>query len=163
MTALELSMDRLILEDGTEFRGQLLGARKSVSGEVVFNTGMVGYTESLSDPSYSGQILCLTYPLVGNYGVPPQFESGKIQVTALVVSELAAEDSQAMEQKSLPQWRREQEIPCLAGIDTRALTKHLRSRGCMLGKIVAGGEDVPFDDPNQRNLVGSVSEKDKII
>jgi len=153
---------QLLLEDGTSFTGRLCGFAKSVAGEVVFNTGMVGYTESLSDPSYSGQILCLTYPLVGNYGVPPQFESGRIQVAALVVSELADGYSHAMAQKSLPQWLREQEIPCLAGIDTRALTKRLRTRGCMLGKIVVGGEDVPFDDPNQRNLVGSVGEKGKV-
>src|SRR5256886_17169557 len=88
-------------------------------GEAVFNTGMVGYTESLTDPSYSGQILALTYPLVGNYGVPEAFESSKIQVAGLVVSELAAEYSHAMAQKSLPQWLHEQQIPCLAGIDTR--------------------------------------------
>jgi carbamoyl-phosphate synthase small subunit len=151
----------LVLEDGTQYGGRLFGFPKSVSGEVVFNTGMVGYTESLSDPSYAGQILCLTYPLVGNYGVPPAFESGKIQVSALVVCELAAEYSHAMAQKSLPQWLREQGIPCLAGVDTRALTKRLRTRGCMLGKIVAGA-DVPFDDPNQRNLVESVSQKGKV-
>ena len=112
---------KLVLEDGTEYPGRLFGFPKPVAGEVVFNTGMVGYTESLSDPSYSGQILCLTYPLVGNYGVPPAFESGKIQVIALVVCELADEYSHAMAQKSLPQWLREQEIPCLAGVDTEKL------------------------------------------
>ena len=154
---------KLMLEDGTQYSGRLFGFPKSVSGEVVFNTGMVGYTESLSDPSYSGQILCLTFPLVGNYGVPPEFESGRIQVTGLVVSELATEYSHAMAQKSLPQWLREQEIPCLAGIDTRALTKRLRQRGCMLGKIVVGENDVAFDDPNQRNLVGAVSEKARVV
>jgi len=120
-----MSMERLILEDGSEFRGRSLGASRSVSGEVVFNTGMVGYTESLSDPSYSGQILCLTYPLVGNYGVPPQFESGKIQVTALVVSELAAEYSHAMAQKSLPQWLREQKFPA-----SRAWTRARSPSAC---------------------------------
>jgi carbamoyl-phosphate synthase small subunit len=154
---------KLILEDGTQYSGRLFGFPKSVSGEVVFNTGMVGYTESLTDPSYSGQILCLTYPLVGNYGVPPAFESGKIQATALVVSELAAEYSHAMAQKSLPQWLHEQGIPCLAGIDTRALTKRLRSRGCMLGKIVAGGQDIAFDDPNQRNTVSEVSLSEREV
>jgi carbamoyl-phosphate synthase small subunit len=148
---------KLVLEDGTEYPGRLFGFPKPVAGEVVFNTGMVGYTESLSDPSYSGQILCLTYPMVGNYGVPPQFESGKIQATALVVSELATEYSHAMAQKSLPQWLREQKIPCLSGVDTRALTKRLRSRGCMLGRIVVGGEDIAFDDPNKRNTVSEVS------
>jgi carbamoyl-phosphate synthase small subunit len=154
---------KLILEDGTQYSGRQLGFPKSVSGEVVFNTGMVGYTESLSDPSYSGQILCLTYPLVGNYGVPPAFESGKIQVTALVVCELAAEYSHAMAEKSLPQWLREQEIPCLAGVDTRSLTKRLRQRGCMLGKIVVAQDDVPFDDPNQRNTVAQVSLPEREI
>jgi carbamoyl-phosphate synthase small subunit len=147
----------LILEDGTRYRGRLFGFPRSVAGEVVFNTGMVGYTESLTDPSYSGQILCLTYPLVGNYGVPPAFESARIQASALLVSELAVEYSHALAEKSLPQWLEEQGIPCLAGIDTRALTKRLRTRGCMLGKIVAGGADLPFDDPNRRNLVAGVS------
>jgi carbamoyl-phosphate synthase small subunit len=152
----------LQLEDGTRYRGRLSGFPRSVSGEVVFNTGMVGYTESLTDPSYSGQILCLTYPLVGNYGVPPAFESSKIQATALVVSELASEYSHAMAEKSLPQWLHEQGIPCLSGIDTRALTKRLRSRGCMLGKIVAD-RDLDFDDPNKRNLVEQVSTKGRLV
>src|ERR1044071_3968454 len=125
----------IILEDGSTYRGTGFGYPKTVGGEFVFNTGMVGYTESLTDPSYSGQILCLTYPLVGNYGVPPEFESGRIQVSPLVVSELASEYSHAKAQKSLPQWLREQEVPCLTGVDTRALTKRLRNRGSMLGKI----------------------------
>jgi carbamoyl-phosphate synthase small subunit len=153
-------MDRatLLLEDGGRYAGRLYGYPRSVSGEVVFNTGMVGYTESLTDPSYRGQILCLTYPLVGNYGVPPAFESERIQVTALVVSELAAQYSHATAEKSLPQWLHEQGIPCLAGIDTRSLTKRLRTRGCMLGKIVFD-VDLPFDDPNARNLVREVSAR----
>ena len=153
----------LLLEDGTRYGGQLSGFPKPVSGEVVFNTGMVGYTESLTDPSYSGQILCLTYPLVGNYGVPPAFESSRIQASALVVSELADEYSHAMAQKSLPQWLREQGIPCLSGIDTRALTKRLRSRGCMLGRIALEAEQAPFEDPNLRNLVADVSCTTRIV
>jgi carbamoyl-phosphate synthase small subunit len=153
----------LVLEDGTRYGGRLSGFPKSVSGEVVFNTGMVGYTESLTDPSYSGQILCLTYPLVGNYGVPPAFESSRIQASALVVSELADEYSHAMAEKSLPQWLREQGIPCLSGIDTRALTKRLRTRGCMLGRIVVEEEEAPFDDPNLRNLVADVSCTTRIV
>jgi carbamoyl-phosphate synthase small subunit len=148
---------RLVLEDGATFAGRQLGYPRSVSGEVVFNTGMVGYTEALTDPSYRGQIMVLTYPLVGNYGVPRAFESPRIQATALVVSELALEYSHAAAEKSLPQWLHEQAIPCLAGIDTRALTKRLRSRGCMLGKIVLDDEDVAFENPNSRNLVGEVS------
>src|SRR5688500_15541566 len=143
----------LVLEDGTQYRGRLHGFARSVSGEVVFNTGMVGYTEALTDPSYRGQILVLTYPLVGNYGVPPAFESDRIQAAALVVSELALEYSHAAAAKSLPQWLHEQGIPCLAGVDTRALAKRLRSRGCMLGKLLPEGADLPFVDPNKHNLV----------
>ncbi len=153
----------LALEDGSLYRGRPLGFPKSVSGEVVFNTGMVGYTEALTDPSYSGQILVLTYPLVGNYGVPPAFESGRIHAAGLVVCELALEYSHADAQRSLPQWLRDEGIPCLAGVDTRALAKRLRSRGCMLGKIVVGGDDVALDDPNARNLVGAVSGKERIV
>jgi carbamoyl-phosphate synthase small subunit len=148
---------KLVLEDGSALAGRLYGTPRAVSGEVVFNTGMVGYTEALTDPSYSGQIMVLTYPLVGNYGVPPAFESARIQAAGLVVSELALEYSHAQAQKSLPQWLHEQGIPCLAGVDTRALTKRLRQQGCMLGKIVHEGEDVALDDPNQRNLVAAVS------
>src|ERR671924_1360213 len=98
-----MSAAQLVLEDGTAIPGRLFGAPRSVAGEVVFNTGMVGYTEALTDPSYRGQILVLTYPLVGNYGVPPSFESEKIQATALVVSELATQYSHAAAKKSLPQ------------------------------------------------------------
>jgi carbamoyl-phosphate synthase small subunit len=147
----------LVLEDGSRYSGRSLGAPHSAAGEVVFNTGMVGYTEALTDPSYSGQIMVLTYPLVGNYGVPPAFESGKIQAAGLIVSELALEYSHALAQKSLPQWLQEQGIPCLAGVDTRALTKRLRHHGCMLGKIVVDGKDIELDDPNKRNLVAAVS------
>jgi carbamoyl-phosphate synthase small subunit len=154
---------KLVLEDGTALAGRPYGAPRSVSGEVVFNTGMVGYTEALTDPSYSGQIMVLTYPLVGNYGVPPAFESGRIQAAGLVVSELALEYSHATAQKSLPQWLHEEGIPCLAGVDTRALTKKLRQQGCMLGKIVVGGEDVALDDPNRRNLVAAVSNAERVV
>jgi carbamoyl-phosphate synthase small subunit len=147
---------QLILEDGTVFRGRSMGADKSVAGEVVFNTGMVGYSEALTDPSYRGQIMTLTYPLVGNYGVARDFESPRIQATALVVSELATEYSHAAAERSLPQWLKDEGIPCIAGIDTRALTKRLRTRGCMLGKIVVA-DDVALEDPNQRNLVAEVS------
>jgi carbamoyl-phosphate synthase small subunit len=148
---------QLILEDGTVFRGRSMGADKSVAGEVVFNTGMVGYSEALTDPSYRGQIMTLTYPLVGNYGVARDFESPRIQATALVVSELATEYSHAAAERSLPQWLKDEGIPCIAGIDTRALTKRLRTSGCMLGKVVVGTEEVDFSDPNQKNLVAEVS------
>lgn len=145
---------RLVLQDGTAFAGALHGAARSVSGEVVFNTGMVGYTEALTDPSYRGQILALTYPLVGNYGVPRHFESERIQAAALVVSELAEQYSHGMAEKGLPQWLAEQGIPCLSGVDTRALTRRLRTHGTMLGRLVADGLEVPFSDPNERDLVG---------
>ena len=147
---------QLILEDGTVFRGRSLGAERSVSGEVVFNTGMVGYTEALTDPSYRGQIMTLTFPLVGNYGVPRDFESSRIQASALVVSELATEYSHSAAERSLPQWLKDEGIPCISGIDTRALTKRLRTRGCMLGKLVVT-DDVALEDPNKRNLVAEVS------
>jgi carbamoyl-phosphate synthase small subunit len=147
---------QLILEDGTVFRGRSMGADRSVAGEVVFNTGMVGYSEALTDPSYRGQIMTLTYPLVGNYGVARDFESPRIQATALVVSELATEYSHGAAERSLPQWLKDEGIPCIAGIDTRALTKRLRTRGCMLGKIVVT-DDVALEDPNARNLVAEVS------
>jgi carbamoyl-phosphate synthase small subunit len=153
----------LVLADGTRYAGRSLGHPKSAAGEVVFNTGMVGYTEALTDPSYRGQILVLTYPLVGNYGVPPAFESPRIQAAGLIVSELALEYSHAMAEKSLPQWLHEQGIPCLAGIDTRALTKRLRQQGCMLGKIVVDGDDIELDDPNKRNLVAAVSSSDRVL
>ena len=153
----------LELEDGTTFAGRQLGFARPVAGEVVFNTGMVGYTEALTDPSYRGQILVLTYPLVGNYGVPPAFESDRIQATALVVSELADEYSHASALKSLPQWLVEERIPCLAGVDTRALTKRLRTGGCMLGRIVVGGEKVAFYDPNRENLVAAASKRERTV
>ena len=148
---------QLILEDGTVFRGRSLGAERSVSGEVVFNTGMVGYTEALTDPSYRGQIMTLTFPLVGNYGVPREFESPRIQASALVVSELATEYSHSAAERSLPQWLKDEGIPCISGIDTRALTKRLRTRGCMLGKVVVNNQETEFFDPNQKNLVAEVS------
>jgi carbamoyl-phosphate synthase small subunit len=154
---------KLVLEDGTTFSGRSLGYPQSVAGEVVFNTGMVGYTESLTDPSYRGQILVLTYPLVGNYGVSNCFESPKIQATALVVSELAQQYSHATALKGLPQWLHEEGIPCLAGVDTRALTKRLRERGCMLGKIVLGEDDIAFHDPNADNLVAAVGSSERIV
>jgi carbamoyl-phosphate synthase small subunit len=154
---------RLVLADGASYRGRLHGAARAAAGEVVFNTGMVGYTEALTDPSYRGQILALTYPLVGNYGVPPDFESERIQAAALVVSELAFEYSHGRAEKGLPQWLEEQGIPCLAGIDTRALTKRLRNAGAMLGKIVADGEEAGFDDPNARHLVAEVGPAGRVV
>lgn len=161
---------QLVLEDGTVFCGTSFGAEHSVSGEVVFNTGMVGYPESMTDPSYHGQILVLTYPLIGNYGVPPDeldeyglprnFESGKIQVAAIVIADYSHGYSHWNSQKSLGGWLREHGIPALCGIDTRALTKRIREKGVMLGKVIIDGKDVLMDDPNKRNLVAEVSTRE---
>ena len=163
---------KLVLKDGSIFHGYSFGFDKSVSGEVVFNTGMMGYPESLTDPSYSGQILTLTYPLVGNYGVPANiknnhglsanFESDKIQISGLIVQEYSFNYNHWSAVKSLSEWLKENKIPAIFGIDTRALTKKLREKGVMLGKIIIG-EDIEFDDPNLINLAAEVSVKQKII
>ncbi len=163
---------KLILEDGSVFYGSSFGSENSVSGEVVFNTGMVGYPESLTDPSYKGQILVLTYPLIGNYGVPGKeedsfgidknFESDKIQVQALIVSDYSWNYHHWNADKSLSEWLKEEEIPGMYGIDTRAVTKKLRDKGAMLGKIVFD-RDVKFYDPNAVDLVKQVTIKRPII
>jgi len=160
----------LILEDGTQYEGFSFGQERSVSGEVVFNTGMVGYYESLTDPSYKGQILVLTYPLIGNYGVPGDesehnlskyFESDKIQISALVVSDYSLSHDHWNSAKSLADWLKEYDIPALCGIDTRALTKKLREKGTMLGKLCFD-KNVEFYDPHKENLVHQVSIREPI-
>lgn len=162
---------KLILEDGTVFLGKSFGFEGSVAGEVVFNTSMTGYPESLTDPSYAGQILVATYPLIGNYGVPEAimanglpdyFESDRIQVTALIVSDYSEEYSHWSAKCSLGNWLKEFKIPALSGIDTRELTKIIREKGAMMGKIVFGNNDPNFHDPNMENLVAGVST-DKVI
>ncbi|KAJ1476293.1 hypothetical protein T484DRAFT_1825405 [Baffinella frigidus] len=165
----------LVLEDGSVFSGQSFGSEASIAGEVVFNTGMasiagevvfntgmVGYVENLTDPSYKGQILVTTYPLLGNYGVqnsppdelglPTGMESSRIQDYCHLPSHWNAD-------KTLSQWLKENNVPGIYGVDTRALTKKLRVHGSMKGKIVFD-EDVPLRDPNMLNLVASVSTKD---
>lgn len=163
---------KLILEDGSVFHGYLFGAKRAVSGEVVFNTGMVGYPETLTDPSYRGQILVLTYPLIGNYGVPGNekednelkyFESNKIQVQGLIIADYSKNYSHWNAKLSLSDWLREQNVPGIFGVDTRELTKILRKKGTMLGKIVFDKENVSFEDPNKRNIVAEVSIKTPII
>ena len=163
---------KLILEDGSTFQGYSFGAKRVVTGEVVFNTGMGGYPESLTDPSYRGQILVLTYPLIGNYGVPDDekedgiskhFESDKIQVQGLIVADYSETYSHWDAKKSLSEWLSEHNVPGIYGIDTRELTKKLRERGTMLGKIVYDNEDIEFEDPNKRNLVAEVSLKEPIV
>lgn len=162
---------RLVLEDGTVFSGFPFGARTHAVGEVVFNTGMVGYPESLTDPSYRGQILALTYPLVGNYGVPSDgtveglitnFESERIQVQGLVVADYSHDYSHWNASRSLSQWMEEHGVPGIHGVDTRALTKKLRERGTMLGKIVHGDDGLALSDPNAQNLVALVSTKEPV-
>lgn len=160
---------KLILEDGSSYEGFSFGSEKSVSGELVFYTAMTGYPESLTDPSYKGQILVPTFPMIGNYGVPDDemengisrfFESEKIHCTALVISDYSENYSHWDSKRSLGTWLKQQGIPGLCGVDTRELTKKLRDRGAMLGKIVFPGEDVPFYDPNKDNLVSMVSTRD---
>src|SRR3989338_10392400 len=143
---------KLVLEDNSVFYGYSFGAESSVSGEVVFNTGMVGYPESLTDPSYKGQILCLTYPLIGNYGIPSSeiddyglpknFESYAIHIKGLVISDYSFEYSHWSAKKSLGECLKEHNIPGIHGIDTRELAKKLRERGSMLGKIIINDKDV---------------------
>ena len=144
----------LILEDGTTFEGKSFGHPSATAGEVVFNTAMTGYPESLTDPSYEGQILVTTYPILGNYGVPPRrevgdvseyYESERIHAKAIIAQDYSWEHSHWQADRSLSQWLEEEKIPGIYGIDTRALTKHLREKGSMLGKIIVEGcEDIPF-------------------
>jgi len=157
---------QLVLEDGKILEGFLFGYHKSTAGEVVFNTGMVGYPETLTDPSYTGQILVMTYPLVGNYGVPgmsvtnnlaDNFESDKIQIQALIVSEESEAFSHWNSVESLDEWLKRYRIPGLYGIDTRYLTKILRERGTMLGKIEMGKDKVKFYDPDVVDLIAQVT------
>lgn len=160
---------QLTLSSGKVFSGLTFGAPVSASGEVVFNTGMVGYPEALTDPSYHGQILVLTYPLVGNYGVPfnehrsgalsGQFESDCIQVSGLVVQDYSPEFSHWAARTSLVAWLKKWRVPAITGVDTRALTMMLRKKGVMLGRI----GNAEFEDPNQRNLVAEVSCKKPIV
>lgn len=156
---------KLILEDGTIFKGKAFGAKVSKAGEVVFATGMTGYDLSLTDPSYKGQILTFTYPLIGNWGVPPRdfWESEKVHVEGVVISDLTSNPNHWQMEKSLNDWLIEQNVPAIVGIDTRALTQKLRDKGTMLGKIILGERDIDFVDPNERNLVAEVSiEKPRV-
>jgi carbamoyl-phosphate synthase small subunit len=158
----------LALADGTVLEGVGFGASAKIGGEVVFNTGIVGYPESITDPSYHGQILCQTYPLIGNYGVDPaRFESERPRIAGYVVSELCARPSHETSVKTLDDWLRESGVPGISGIDTRALTKKLRVHGVMPGLLaVADGplnvarlrrEARAAPDPNARDLVAEVT------
>ena len=173
----------LLLEDGTFFLGKGFGEPKKTSGEVVFSTSMVGYPEALTDPSYKGQVLTLTYPLVGNYGVPSYdlnfgiplyFESDHIQVQGLVIHELCHNPYHWASTRTLDKWLSDEGIPGIYGVDTRRLTKKLRVHGVMLGilhvceageepnlnELLAQAESIP--DPNLTDLVGQVSVKEPV-
>lgn len=158
----------LILDDGSRFSGKSFGYEKPVAGEVVFNTAMTGYPESLTDPSYAGQLMTLTYPLVGNYGVPPFtiepnglatfMESEKIHAEAIIVSDYSYEYSHWNAVESLGDWLKREKVPGITGIDTRELTKVLREHGVMMGKIVfeneelrMKNEELPFGSTAQPN------------
>lgn len=160
----------LVLEDGSVWPGEGFGAFAKVSGEVVFNTGMVGYPESITDPSYHGQILCQTYPLIGNYGVSAKsFESDKPKIQGYIVGEACAVPSHVSSERSLDDLLKEHGIPGISGLDTRALTKKLRTRGVMPGiletyytKVDLGAlrrEARMIPDPNQRDLAGEMTVK----
>ncbi len=147
---------KLIFDDGTVLDGMGFGYSTTVFGEVVFNTGMVGYPETLTDPSYAGQILTLTYPLVGNYGVPDPakkdedgipkyFESDRIQVRGLVVHELSNIASHWNLSMTLDEWMYNEKVPGISGIDTRALTKKLREGGVMMGALAVSDNEIDVE------------------
>ncbi len=164
----------LILDDGTKFHGKSFGYEKPVAGEVVFNTAMTGYPESLTDPSYAGQLMALTYPLVGNYGVPEfsvekngiatYMESEKIHAEAIIVSDYSTEYSHWNAKESLAEWLKREEVPGITGIDTRQLTKVLREHGVMMGKIVFDDEpnNIPTAQYEGVNFIDKVSCKEVI-
>ncbi|MCQ2269294.1 MAG: glutamine-hydrolyzing carbamoyl-phosphate synthase small subunit [Bacteroidaceae bacterium] len=164
----------LLLDDGTQFHGKSFGYEKPVAGEVVFNTAMMGYPESLTDPSYAGQLMVLTFPLVGNYGVPPFtleengiptfMESEKIWADAIIVSDYSEEYSHWNAVESLAEWLKREQVPGITGIDTRELTKVLREHGVMMGKILFDDEpdNIPSADYSGVNFVDKVSCKEII-
>ena len=162
----------MLLSDGTKFHGESFGYERPVAGEVVFNTAMMGYPESLTDPSYAGQMLVMTYPLVGNYGVPPFtagengmwefFESERIHISALIVGDYSEAYSHWHAQESLGQWLKREQIPAITGVDTRELTKVLREHGVMMGKLIFDDEpdNIPEATYEGVNFVEQVSCKE---
>ena len=164
----------LVLDDGTTFHGKSFGYEHPVAGEVVFNTAMMGYPESLPDPSYAGQLMVLTYPLVGNYGVPPLtfrpdgladfMESEKIHASAIIVADYSEHHSHWNANESLASWLKREKVPGITGIDTRELTKVLREHGVMMGKILFDDEpdNIPEADYEGINFVDRVSCKEII-
>jgi carbamoyl-phosphate synthase small subunit len=163
---------RLILEDGTVFTGNSFGSERSIAGEVVFYTAMVGYPESLTDPSYTGQILVSTFPMIGNYGIPDNsknnnihqfFESDKIHASGLIIADYSYHYSHWNAVKSLSDWLKEYNVPGICDIDTRALTKILREKGSMLGKIEFDDDPIDLYDPNLENLVAVASINEPMV
>ena len=164
----------LVLSDGTKFHGKSFGYDAPVAGEVVFNTAMMGYPESLTDPSYAGQLLTMTFPLVGNYGVPPFtiekngiptfMESDRIYASDIIVSDYTEEYSHWNGVESLASWLKREHVPGITGIDTRELTKVLREHGVMMGKILFDDEpdNIPEADYEGVNFVDLVSTKEII-
>ena len=164
----------LLLQDGTKFHGKSFGYDKPVAGEVVFNTAMMGYPESLTDPSYAGQLMVLTYPLVGNYGVPPFtfeanglptfMESDKIYASAIIVADYSEKYCHWNAKESLADWLKREQVPGITGIDTRELTKVLREHGVMMGKILFDDEPNNIPEANYEgvNFVDKVSCKEII-
>jgi len=169
-------MATLILKDGTTFAGESFGFAGDTDGEVVFSTGMTGYVESLTDPSFEGHILVFTYPLIGNYGVPTEekneygfaknMESERIHVRGVVISQGSEHFSHQAAASSLQRWLEHHKIPAITGVDTRALTKKLREHGVMPGRIaqnaVSSTQNVEMEDPISKNLVAEVSCKEPV-
>ncbi|VVA43401.1 Carbamoyl-phosphate synthase small chain [Candidatus Roizmanbacteria bacterium] len=157
-------LGKLILKDGSEFEGQSFGYEEARSGELVFSTGMVGYPESLTDPSYEGQILVSTYPIIGSYGVPEKkyWESDRIHVSGLIVSQYIDTPSHFESKSTLSEWLKKEKVPGLVILDTRYLTQKLRDKGAQLAKIIFE-KDIQFDDPSKKNLVDEVSIKKPLI
>lgn len=164
----------LVLQDGTKFHGKSFGYDAPVAGEVVFNTAMMGYPESLTDPSYAGQLVTLTFPLIGNYGVPPFtftadglptfMESDHIHASAVIVSDYSEQYSHWNAHESLADWLKREHVPGITGIDTRELTKVLREHGVMMGQIIFDDEpdNIPQAQYEGVNFVDRVSCKDII-
>ena len=151
----------LIFQDKTIYKGISFGHEKSTSGEIVFNTGMVGYPETLTDPSYYGQILVITFPIIGNYGVPGKdiqdgilkyFESSKIHLKGLIISDYCSTPEHYQSISTLGEWLKKEKIPALYMLDTRELTKKIRDDGSMLCKIEFDNDTINFYDPNKENL-----------
>ena len=164
---------KLILSDGSIFSGHGFGFPTSSSGELIFNTGMTGYPETMTDPSYFGQIIVFTFPLIGNYGIPKSteegynkiitnFESDKIHTKGIVVSSLSENYSHFDAESSLSKWMYENKIPGITDVDTRALTIKIREKGTVLGKLVHENEDIEFYDPNNHKIIPEVSIKEPI-